>query len=208
MQTLWSKLKLGFIALVPILVIVAVLASVVNWVTNIGYSFVENRSINIGINLVILFVALPLSCGFMLSMRWFRNLGINLLGRLPLIGPLFSFILNHDYVERIQGGDIQEVFFKYIEENWTIGIVVNELQLPEDPNIYSGPLVPWLVILAPPTAPLALTAHLILRRKNTVKFTGRTYKDTLLTVAAFGSNLNLSKLVAEWKAEKSKRPGI
>ncbi|TSC88782.1 MAG: hypothetical protein G01um10143_839 [Parcubacteria group bacterium Gr01-1014_3] len=202
MKTLWGKLKLGFIALIPILVIVAVLVSVVNWITNIGYSFVGNQSINIAINLAILFVGLPFLCGCMLSMRWFRNLGLSLLGKLPLVGPLFGFILNHDYVERIQSGELKEVMFKHAGVAWAIGGVVNEFEWPEsgDPKI-AGPLVKWCIVLGPPTAPLAFTAHVLLIKKTDLVFTGRSYKDTILTTASFGFNFDIKRETERYRKE-------
>lgn len=202
MKTLWGKLKLGFIALVPILVIVAVLVSVVNWVMNVGYGFVESRSLNLAINLAALFVVLPLVCGFLLSMRWFRNLGLNILGRLPLIGPLFGFILNHDYVERIQSGELKEVFFRYAGDAWAVGGVVNEFEWPEsgDPNI-GGPPVKWCIVLGPPTAPIAFTAPVLLLKKSNLVFTGRSYKDTILTTASFGFNFDIRKETERYRRE-------
>ncbi len=202
MKILWGKLKLGFIALIPILVIVAVLFSVVNWVTSIGYGFVENRNINITINFVILFLGLPFMCGCLLSMRWFRNLGLNLLGKLPLVGPLFGFILNHDYVERIQSGELKEVFFKHAGDAYAIGGVVNEFEWPEsgDPKT-GGPLVKWCVVLGPPTAPLAITAHVLMVKKSNLVFTGRSYKDTILTTASFGFNFDIKRETEKYRRE-------
>ncbi len=202
MGVVWSKLKLGFIALVPVLVITAILVSVVNWVMSVGYSFVENRSLNILINLAALFVVLPLLCGLLLSMRWFRSLGLGLLGKLPLIGPLFSFILNHDYVERIQSGDLKEVFFRYAGDALAIGGVVNEFDWPEsgDPKI-GGPLVKWCIVLGPPTAPIAFTAPVLILKRTDLIFTGRSYQDTLLTTASFGFNFDLKKETERYRRE-------
>ena len=199
MKTVWSKLKLGFIAIVPVLVIVAVLVSVVNWVTNVGYPFVDHRTLNIAINLSILFVGLPLLVGSMLSMRWFRNLGLGILGKLPLIGPLFSFIMNHDYVERIQSGELREAVFHHAGDGWAICGVINEFDAPEFWD--SGPLVPWCIVLGPPTAPLAFTAHVLCVKKSDLKFTGRSYKDTILTTASFGFNFDIKKQTETYRRE-------
>lgn len=199
MKTLWGKLKLGFIALVPVLVITAILVSVVNWVMNVGYGFVENRSLNMLINLAALFVVLPLLFGCMLSMRWFRNLGLNLLGKLPLLGPLFRFILNHDYVERIESGDLREAVFRHAGDAWAICGVVNEFEAPEFWD--SGPLVRWCIVLGPPTAPLAFTAHVLCVKKSNLTFTGRSYKDTILTTASFGFNFDVKKETERYRRE-------
>ena len=199
MKTLWGKLKLGFIALIPLLVIVAVLVAAVNWVAGVGYGFVENHSVNLAINLAIFFVALPFFCGCLLGMRWFRNLGLGLLGKLPLVGPLFSFILNHDYVERIQSGQLREAVFRHAGDGWAICGVVNEFEAPEFWD--SGPLVKWCIVLGPPTAPLAFTAHVLMVRKADLKFTGRSYKDTILTTASFGFNFDIKRETERYRKE-------
>ena len=185
--------------MVPILVITVILVSVVGWVTNIGYSFVNNRSANIAINLAIIFVGLPFLCGCLLSMRWFRDLGLNILGKLPLLGPLFRFILNHDYVERIQSGELREAVFRHAGDAWAICGVVNEFEAPEFWD--SGPVVKWYLVLGPPTAPLAFTAHVLMVKKSDLKFTGRSYKDTILTTASFGFNFDIKHETERYRRE-------
>ncbi|KKU85275.1 MAG: hypothetical protein UY12_C0005G0006 [Parcubacteria group bacterium GW2011_GWA2_47_8b] len=110
----------------------------------------------------------------------------------PIVSIVTNFLFNHEYIERVAKGDLPEVLFRHTNESWTIGTVTNELKLPEDLDAdASGPLVDWVVILAPPTAPLSVAAPVHLRKKSTVIYTGRLIRDTALSVASFGLNFQL-----------------
>ena len=192
MKELLKTWRTGILTAVPLLLITWIFYKLGDTLISIGNTLaLLVGSQLLGITIVFAIVAgVPLAFGWFVGRRWFRTLGQMLLGKLPLVGPLFNFLFNHDYVERIQKGDLREVMFQYMGDTWTIGGVMNEIMLPE--RIAEGPLVPWLVILAPPTAPLAVTAPLLLRKKSTVHYTGRTFRSTLLTVASFGFNFDLS----------------
>jgi len=191
-----SVWKTGFITVVPVLVIIIIMASILNWASNIGAVFTDSKTM-IWLITAAALLGVPIIFGWLLSCKWVRTFGLEILGKLPVVGSLFSFFLNHDYIERIKSGDLQEVMFKYAGSTWTIGGVVNKFTAP----IYGhhGHLVTWCVVLGPPTAPLAPTAPVLLVKEADLIYTGRTYKDTLLTVASFGFNADMSSLLKKYK---------
>lgn len=193
---LWSTWKTGFITVIPMLVIVILLASILNWTANIGAVFTDSKTMIWLITAGVLLFP-PLICGWLINYQWMRKFGLELLGKLPVVGPLFSFFLNHDYIERIKSGNLQEAMFKYAGDTWSFGGVVSKFQAPIYGN--HGHLVTWCMVLGPPTAPLAPTAPVLLVRESDLVYTGRTYKDTILTVASFGFNADMSSLLKKYQ---------
>ncbi|MEK7192384.1 MAG: hypothetical protein AAB646_02635 [Patescibacteria group bacterium] len=189
MKKLWIIWRTGILTTVPVLVIIGLVVWLFNWLSGFTAGLTESRYLNLTIDLAIV-ILLPLIFGWLIGLRWFRILGQAILGKLPLVGPVFSFLFNHDYVKRIQNGDLQEVVFPYAGSTWGIGGLVNTVKMRQD--VSGGPLVEWCVILGPPTTPLAPTAQLLLVRKSDVVFTGRSYRETILTVASFGFNFEIN----------------
>lgn len=187
MKNLFSNYRTGIFVAIPIFIIIVLVMWAWNNLLAISFD-------NIWLALGILFLG-PFLIGWLVSMRWFRNAVLKLFEPIPIISSLSNFLFNHEYIERLQSDELNlmpEVMFRLDNsDNWTIGIVVGKQKLPQNPLDKNSLLANWLVILAPPTPPLAFTAQLRLVKESDVCFTGRHGQDTALTVAAFGLNLDL-----------------
>lgn len=140
---------------------------------------------------LLILLSLPFWMGLLLAWRWFREFLLKITSKIPVVSTVANFLFNKDDAERIDKDDFPEVFFRHTDNSWTIGTVTRELQLHENPDDQNSQIVPWLVIIGPPTAPVSLTAQIFLRRKTEVWYTGNYFKDTVLSVASFGLKLNL-----------------
>lgn len=134
---------------------------------------------------------LPFFVGLLLTWHSFRELALKICSRVPVISLFAGYLFNKEDADTLAHRKFPEVFFEYMPGTWAVGQVVNEKLLPEDLNDPASPLVPWLVIIGPMTTPLSVTGHLICRRKSGVTYTGRHFKDTLLTVASLGMKFQL-----------------
>lgn len=191
MKNAWSAWRTGILSLIPLLVIAGFIYWLLNWLYGLTGNLFESIVLVWLINAAIL-IFVPLIFGWLIGRRWFRTMGQFFLGKLPLVGPVFKFLFNHDYVERIQSGNLKEVLFKYAGDSWAMGGLVTVLKLPD--TLRGGVLVDWGLVLGPPTTPLAPTAQLLWVKKSDLIFTGRSYQDTIYTVASFGFNVELLEL--------------
>lgn len=188
MPGLWRNFRAGLLALIPIFVIVFLISIVWGVFLSINLRLLDNFLLNTLLNLA-LDAAIILTIGWLISHRWFRNLAIAVGSKIPIVSIFVNFFLNHDYVERISKGDLPEVIFYHTGRSVTLGTVTNEFKMPK--YITYGSVVNWVMILAPPTTPISVTAQLHIRRKSDVIYTGRLIKDTALTVASFGLNFQI-----------------
>lgn len=187
MPCLWRSFRAGLLALIPIFVIVFVISIIWGVFLSVNFRFLDNCWLNILLNLTLYFTVIMV-IGWLISHRWFRNLAIAVGSKIPIVSIFVNFFLNHDYVEKISRGDLPEVIF-YHAGCVTLGTVTNEFKMPE--FITYGPQADWVMVLAPPTTPISITAQLHILRKSDVVFTGRLIKDTALTVASFGLSFQI-----------------
>ena len=191
MRQIWSIFKTGLLALIPILVLAILLGWIWSGIRAVSLDFTSIPPLNWAINTATVLAAV-FAIGWLISRHWFRAAILKVCSNVPIVSIATNFLFNHEYIERVAKGDLPEVLFRHTNESWTIGTVTNELKLPEDLDAdASGPLVDWVVILAPPTAPLSVAAPVHLRKKSTVIYTGRLIRDTALSVASFGLNFQL-----------------
>ncbi len=190
MRKIWSIFKTGLLALIPILVLIILLSWIWIGIQSVSFNFVSISSLNWLINIAMVLAAV-FAIGWLISRHWLRTIVLKVCSHIPILSIITNFLFNHEYIERVAKGDLPEVIFQHTEKSWTFGTVTNEIQLPDLDVSIDAPLEDWIVILAPPTAPLSVTAHVHLRKKSTVIYTGRLIRDTALSVASFGLNFQL-----------------
>ena len=191
MRSLWSLYKIGFLSLVPLLVLVVICLSFFGllwgWTGEFS-SWVSGGLISRFLFMAI-FLALPLLMGFIVSWKRFREIILKLFSKVPVVSLVVDLFFNSVNVEKAkEGGFLQEVIFKTDEHTALFGTVTNEFQAPS--GLASGQLVDWLVIIIP-TTPISVTGPVVLRKKTSVVYTGRFIKDTSISVASFCSKFNI-----------------
>ena len=193
MRWFWSKYRSGILTAVLPMVVILVVLQIGEAIWNAAGYFNEKIIGTIfGHWLFLIFLLLlPFLAGFLMSWKGFRELGLRICNKIPIVSIFASYLFNKEDADRLAKGKFPEVIFEYVAGSWAIGQVMNEVMLPIYPGNPSGEKVKWLLIVGPATTPLSVTGQLILRRECNVMYTGRFIKDTMLTVASLGLNLNL-----------------
>lgn len=181
---IWKTFKAGLIWSG----VIAILVSFIIWALSLLGSFVipfsAHKLINIPLNLALYAVAVWL-IGWLISKQKLRQFFLKLFSKIPLVSVVIDFFLNQDYIDKVTSGEVAEVTFEYAGQK-AIGMVVNEILLPEDLR-HPENMVAHLVVIQP-TTPFAPTGFLTLVRKSEALYTGRTFKDTMVATASFGFN--------------------
>lgn len=191
MKWIWSRYKIGFLSLVLPAVLIAIGLSF------LGFLWEWSRSlsgwVSVGLFWQILFMAIllisPFLMGILISWQGFRKLILKLFSKVPVLSLFVDLFFNNINVEKTQKGNFhQEVMFKTDENTILIGTVWNEFVAPE--NLVEGPLADWLIIIIP-TTPGAPTGPTVIRKKSEVVYTGRSLKDTMVSIASFCSKFDI-----------------
>lgn len=193
MRWFWSRYKAGLLSIVLPAVVLFIGIQIFGGLWNVA-SWLNEKFVGSGIGQWSFFLGIlnaPFLVGWLLSWRTFRELVLKSFSKIPLLSIAVNFFLNKDYVDRMMDGGLPEVIFQHTEYSWSFGTVTNEKMLPVDLDNPESPLIPWVVILGPPTAPISVTAQMYLRPKRTVTFTGRVIKDTAITTASLGFKFDL-----------------
>ena len=194
MRWIWSKLRLGILAVIPVFLIALVINWIVGGINAASLPLLENRTLNFCLNAAMWFTALCV-LGWLVSMRWCRSLVLKLCARIPILSSISSTLLSHDYIERMKNdelGMMPEVLICLdSKDDWALGLVTNRMRLPENLRNILSSSVDWCIVLAPLTPPLSVTSQMRLRRESELIYTGRSGKDGTLTVATFGMNCKL-----------------
>ncbi len=193
MKWFWTKYKSGIMAAVLPLVVLMFGLKLVDEILDTAI-YLNSKTFDTAFTkwaYVALLILLPYFAGIMLSWHWFRELALRVSSKIPIISLFAGYLFNKEDADTLAHRKFPEVFFEYMPGTWAFGQVMNEKFLPEDLNDPSSRPVPWLVIIGPMTTPFSVTGHLIMRRKADVTYTGRFFKDTLLTVASLGMKFQL-----------------
>lgn len=191
MKGLWSLYKIGFLSLVPLLVLIVICLSFFGLLW--GWSGEFSNWVSGGLIWRFLFMAIllatPFLMGLIVSWKKFRELILKIFSRVPVVSLFVDLFFNSVNVEKAnEGGFLREVMFKTDEHTAFFGTVTNEFLAPS--GLTSGPLVDWLVIIVP-TTPISVTGPVVLRKKSSVVYTGRLIKDTSISVASFCAKFNI-----------------
>lgn len=193
MRWFWSKYRSGILAAVLPMVMLLILLKVGEALWNTaGYFNEKSFSTSFGHWLFLIFLLLlPFLTGLLLAWGSFRELALRICKKIPIVSLFASYLFNKEDSEKLAKGNFPEVLFEYVAGSWALGQVMNEKILPYCINDPHSTPVKWLLIVGPATTPLSVTGQLILRRETDVRYTGRFIKDTVLTVASLGLNLDL-----------------
>lgn len=174
-----------------VLLVFGVFALLTLWLISIarslGLRVVSNQHFNTAINVAAL-LSLPLALGLLLKIHFVRVSLLRLVSvfPIPVISPSAKFALS--IIEHANSRDFinaPEVKFWVGGDRWTYGVVMSETMEHESPLDLTSSLVSWCIILGPPTPPLFLTGQGSSVKKSDLIYTGRTAKDTALSVACF-----------------------
>ena len=164
--TLRAKTLTGIVVMVPIVVTFLVLRLVFHWLDSFAQPVVrqifqtQGNISGLGIVLTLITIWLAGMIASNVVGRKLIGLGHNFLGRLPLIGNIYSPI--KQFIEKIvapeKTGFSQVVLAEYPSEGlWILGFATGEIQLDEAGNIgrcvfvptSPNPVTGWMVIFPP-----------------------------------------------------------
>ncbi len=180
---IWKIFKAGLLWSGVIVVIVSLAGWVLSLLSNFVIVFSDNKLLNLGVNVLIYTVVIWL-VGWLIGRHKLRQFFLKIFSKIPIVSMVTDFLLNNDYIDKVTGGEVPEVFFQYAGE-WTFGVVVNRFKFPA--YMTYGDIEPWVMVIVP-TLPVAVTGPAIFKREREVIYTGRAVKDTVIAGASFGLN--------------------
>ncbi|MDO8466940.1 MAG: hypothetical protein Q7S83_02245 [bacterium] len=179
---IWKTFKAGLIWSGVIAILVSFIIWALSLLSNFVISFSDAKIINLPLNLAVYALGI-LFIGWLIGKPKLRQFFLKLFSKIPLVSVVIDFFLNQDYIDKVTSGNVPEVIFDYAGQK-AIGMVVNEAYLP---NPGREAYEDYLLVIQP-TTPFAPTGFLTLVRKKDALYTGRTFKDTMVTTASFGFN--------------------
>lgn len=195
--------RTGIFVLVPIFVVIALFA----WLWDAVYTLSFG---NVWVALGLLVLG-PFLFGWGISTHWVRSIFLNFCSQIPVISTITQVLFNHEFVEQLKSGQMCEVLVPVSGGGWAPGIAVRKFSLPKDLRDKKSRKVTWVAVLAPATAPVAVTAQIRLYREADVVYTGNSITDATLAFASFGLNMDLNddkfSIIAEVQSiGKNKNP--
>ncbi len=186
-DTLKSSWKVGFLTLLPVLIILMMLSWVYDYLGKIKIDFVESDILNFLIKLAILILA-PLIFGLPLKIKWFKNLVVELVSNIPLVGGfIVSGISNQKGQVNVIG---REVFFKETENTWGLGILSNEFFW----DSRGDGVIEKFGFVTHATSPVPITGICKIVPFKDIVLTGRNVQATFVTTSSFGVNFPIDPL--------------
>ncbi|TSC83140.1 MAG: hypothetical protein G01um101419_222 [Parcubacteria group bacterium Gr01-1014_19] len=183
MKSFWKTFKAGMLWSILIVVVVTVVIWICSILNHFVIPFSANKLVNIPANLAV-YAGVIWFIGWLLAQPRPRQWFVRLFSKIPLVSVITDFFLNNDYIDKVNNGNLPEVWFEYGGQ-WSFGMEMNRVMLPR--NITEGEMIPFLVIIVP-TFPLPMTGVPIFVPLEEVVYTGRNFKDTLVACASFGLN--------------------
>ncbi len=170
-----SYFKTGALALLPLVVLIFVVISAGSVAVNWGYKFLDNRLLNLFINLTVAFSVICL-VGWILEKPMFRGMFDLLLARLPIVSWFHKFIPSSEQLEEFKKGKYSEVRVEIHPGIFVRGILVKE---------WKEGKVPWCRVLVP-TTPVPMTGNLIEVPRSKARITGRSADELFRTYLSLG----------------------
>jgi hypothetical protein len=163
------------------------LSWVYDYLGKIKIDFVESDILNFLIKLAILILA-PLIFGLPLKIKWFKNLVVELVSNIPLVGGfIVSGISNQKGQVNVIG---REVFFKETENTWGLGILSNEFFW----DSRGDGVIEKFGFVTHATSPVPITGICKIVPFKDIVLTGRNVQATFVTTSSFGVNFPIDPL--------------